>query len=111
MTALTSVEIFFFHSISPLVETHQSTRSLFSEPVRNKRSPQIAGVELPLPGSFNVQAMFLVALHVVGSPFSLEMPSLFGPRHCGQFSAAATEVNERISAKTREARVTARILG
>src|SRR5262245_15738477 len=53
------------------------------------RSPQTIGVEPDIPGSFSFHATFFVALHSVGRFFSPEMPSLFGPRHWGQFSARA----------------------
>src|SRR5437879_5411445 len=50
MTALTSRAIFCVHRILPSVETHQRTRSLLCEPVRKMRSPQMIGVDEPLPG-------------------------------------------------------------
>jgi hypothetical protein len=46
-----------------------------------------------MPGIFSFQATFFVSLHSAGRPFSLEMPSFFGPRHCGQFSARGEPVN------------------
>src|SRR5437868_1619666 len=75
-----------FHNSLPSVLMHISTRSLSSALVRKMRSPQIAGVELPMPGSGNFQTIFSVALHFAGRPVSLEMPSFVGPRHCGQLS-------------------------
>src|ERR1700722_14632443 len=78
-----------FHNSLPWVLMHRQTTSLPSTQVRKTRSPQMAGVEVPLPGSANFQAMLSVALHDVGRLFSVQMPLLSGPRHCGQLSAQA----------------------
>ena len=53
------------------------------------RSPQMAGVEPPMPGILSFQATFFDSLHSVGRPVSLLMPSFSGPRHCGQLPATA----------------------
>jgi hypothetical protein len=94
MTMRTAVASLRFHSILPSVLTHQRTRSLFSAPVRKMRFFQTIGVELPLPGNGSFQATFIVALQVVGSPVSLEMPLLSGPRQLGQLSAWTGGVNQ-----------------
>ena len=39
--------------------------------------------------------MFSVVLHIVGSPFSVQVPSPRGPRHAGQFSAFADDDNAK----------------
>src|SRR6188474_424195 len=90
MESRTTVLTFFFQIIFPSVDAHQSMRSLPSAPVRKMRSPQMIGVELPLPGSVSFQARFLVSLNAAGRFFSLEMPLLSGPRHWGQLSARPT---------------------
>src|ERR1043166_8633770 len=49
------------------------------------RSPTIAGVEKPAPMSLTCQTSFGPSLgHSLSRPFSSEMPSRLGPRHCGQ---------------------------
>src|SRR5262245_18785797 len=78
---------FFCHWSLPLVVRLRRTRSLPSAAVRKMLFFQITGVELPMPGRANFQATFSVALHLLGRPVSLEIPSLVGPRHCGQSSA------------------------
>ena len=55
--------------------------------LRKTRSSQMTGVEPLNAGSGTFHATFSVALHVVGSPFSVLTPSSDGPRHCGQLSA------------------------
>src|ERR1700677_3116598 len=86
----------FFQNSLPSVFTHMTTRSVLpSTLVRKMRSSQTAGVEPPGPGRSSFQAMFLVALHEIGRPFSAEWPSRLGPRHCGQLSAWAMEVPAR----------------
>ena len=45
------------------------------------------GVDPLRPGIGSFQAMFSVVLHLSGRPFSVLMPFIAGPRHCGQFSA------------------------
>src|SRR5262245_52742479 len=97
-------------------------RSETSEPsslVTKIRSPQMHGVEPAIPGILSFQAMFLVSsfdspfdstffsYHSVGTFFSLQMPSLLGPRHCGQLSARAMETSARITRHIEERRITA----
>ena len=53
------------------------------------RSPQTMGDDIPVPGSAVFHATLLSGPHVVGTPVSSEMPCPPGPRHCGQFAAAA----------------------
>src|ERR1051326_189869 len=49
------------------------------------RSPTIAGVEKPEPMSLTCQMSFGPSFgHSLSRPFSSEMPSRCGPRHCGQ---------------------------
>src|SRR5260370_14893191 len=79
-----------FQSWLPLVSRHRRTMSVPSSLVRKIRSFQMAGVELPMPGSFAVQARFFFKLHCAGRLVSPLMPSRFGPLHWGQFSAWAT---------------------
>jgi hypothetical protein len=45
------------------------------------------GVEPLRPGIGTFHAMFSSGDHFKGSPFSVLMPFIAGPRHCGQFSA------------------------
>src|SRR5687767_328312 len=96
MATLAAVAIFCFHSTLPAVDAHTRTRSLFSPEVMKMRSPQMIGVDEPLPGNGSVQTMFFLSLQEVGNFFSLEMPSLCGPRQLGQFSARAMELTETI---------------
>ena len=57
--------------------------------VTNRRSPHTAGEECPgATGTF--QSTLRSGCQSVGIPGSLEIPCPPGPRHCGQFSAAAT---------------------
>src|SRR6516165_9485605 len=95
---------FCFHNCLPSVLMHKSTRSSPSSLVKNSRSPQIAGVAPLMPGNASFQTMFLVALHSAGMLVSAQMPSLFGPRHCGQFSprAAATHVTNPHNASNQQ---------
>src|SRR5262245_19427944 len=72
------------------------TRSLPSALVRKMRSPQMTGVESAMPGIGSFQTMFFFSLHSTGSLVSLQMPSLVGPRHCGQLSARTFAVLERV---------------
>src|SRR5215510_5586597 len=54
--------------------------------VRKIRSPQTMGEECPRPSTGVFHFTFLVALHSVGNPFSVETPWPSGPRHCAQFA-------------------------
>src|SRR5687767_10622664 len=65
------------------------------------RSPQMIGVEPPMPGSFTFQARFLSGPHSAGRFFSPLTQLPFGPRHSGQFSARAkgTDRSRAIMAK------------
>src|ERR1022692_973126 len=67
-----------------------ASRVSFSWVVTKTASFQIAGVELPQPGSGVFQATFLVLLHLVGRFLPGATLSAVGPRHCGQTSSAAT---------------------
>src|SRR6266849_2640086 len=88
---------FFFQSSSPFVLTQIRASSLPSSAVRKMRSPQTAGVEPAQPGVLNFQTTFFDSSHSVGRFFSLLMPLLSGPRHCGQLSARTTTPNARIT--------------
>jgi hypothetical protein len=55
--------------------------------VTNTLSPQMTGVDVPLPGSATFHFTFDDSLHVVGGLASGATPLASGPRHCGQFSA------------------------
>src|SRR5262245_59143544 len=55
--------------------------------VRKMRSPQTTGEEWPRPAIGVFHLMFLVSLHSVGTPVSVEMPCPPGPRHCDQLAA------------------------
>src|SRR5262245_13337139 len=76
------------HFSLPSVPMHKSTTSSPAVDVRKMRSPQTTGLDSPWPGSLNFQSTFLSGPHSVGRFFSAECPSFFGPRHCGQLSAA-----------------------
>jgi hypothetical protein len=65
------------------------------------RSFQKIGVAPPGPGKAVRQTTFSVLLHFSGTSFSRLTPSCRGPRHCGQFSAAAPEVTAISTSKTR----------
>src|SRR5262249_7739331 len=88
--------ITFRHISFPSALTHIA-RSWFdaSALVRKMRFPQTHGVELPIPGRGSFHTMFFDSLHSPGRFFSSEMPSFFGPRHCGQLSAIAGAVKVR----------------
>ena len=51
--------------------------------------PSITGDDQPRPGMFAFQAMPLVSLHTVGSPFAEACPCPPGPRHSGHSAANA----------------------
>ena len=55
--------------------------------VRKMESSQTTGVDEPKPSRGAFQAMFSVGPQRIGIPFSWEVPSARGPRHCGQLSA------------------------
>src|SRR5262245_30169565 len=84
----------------PSVPMHMPTVAFVSSTeVRKILLPQTHGVELPSPGSLSFQRRFLLSPNSVGNPVSLETPSFFGPRHCGQFSADAGPANVTESRK------------
>src|ERR1043165_3322408 len=60
--------------------------------VRNTRLPHTIGEECERPSIAIFHLMFFVGVHSVGRFFSFEMPEPSGPRHCGQFPAAAFSV-------------------
>src|SRR5215471_19454508 len=80
----------FFQRTLPLVlSTHQRYRLLsLSATLRKMRLPQMIGVAPVLLGMESFQMTFSVVLQRSGRSFSLLVPLRFGPRHCGQFSAA-----------------------
>src|SRR5262249_20352180 len=84
-----------------------SAMSLPSAAVRKILSPQTAGVELPWPGRGLFQTTFSLSDHFVARPVSELTPSLCGPRHCGQFSAAAAPVIDQAASIVRRERFTA----
>src|SRR5215213_876429 len=57
--------------------------------VRNTRLPQTIGDECERPSIGVFHLMFFVGVHSDGRFFSFEIPEPSGPRHCGQFPAAA----------------------
>ena len=59
------------------------------------------GVAPAWPGIGVRHAMFSDLVHLVGMFFSVEIPSLFAPRHCGQFSALAVDAR-RIAIERKE---------
>jgi hypothetical protein len=65
------------------------------------------GVDPPMPGIGSFQTIFFVSLHSLGMLVSLLMPSLVGPRHCGQLSAMADKVKISAAAQARRLRFTA----
>ena len=73
--------------IFPSVPTQIKVSSWPTTAVRKILFPQTAAVAPPEPGSLSFQATFLSAAHVVGNRVSLLIPSFFGPRQFGQFSA------------------------
>src|SRR5262249_8794225 len=88
MANRTAVASLRFQSGLPSVLRHSRTRSLLSPPVRKRRSPQMTGVEPPLPGSGSFQTRLLVSLHCAGRRVSREIPLLSGPRPLGPFSGS-----------------------
>ena len=69
--------------------------------VRNTRLPQTIGDECERPSIAVFHLMFLVGLHSDGRFFSFEMPEPSGPRHWGQFPAAALLANDPRPATTK----------
>jgi hypothetical protein len=67
------------------------------------RSPQMIGVDAPLPGSFTFHLMFLSSAHSVGGSASGAAPVPSGPRHCGQFWAACTSAACAVGAAAKTA--------
>src|SRR6478609_8886360 len=86
---------------------HSSETSELSSLVTKMRSPQTHGVEPAIPGIFSFHTMFLLSPHSVGTPVSFEMPSLVGPRHCGQLTARAVVTNAKAQVRHTMRRVTA----
>src|SRR5262245_2078304 len=81
-----------------------------SEPsslVTKMRSPQTHGVEPAIPGILSFQTMFLPSPHSAGILVSLQIPSLVGPRHCGQSSARDDDPKAAKQAKHTMWRITA----
>src|SRR6185436_2364985 len=68
---------------------------------RKTVSFQMTGVDPLKAGNGSFHATFSVALHVVGRPFSVLMPSIDGPRQCGQLSAARETAAEAVIARAR----------
>ena len=93
----------FAHFSLPSVPMQMRLRPFSSWAVTKMCSPQMQGVLAPGPGSFAFQTMFSSALHLAGKPFSFDMPSFFGPRHCGQFSADA-DIAPKASTKAARSR-------
>jgi hypothetical protein len=65
---------------------------------------QMIGVEPLNAGSGSFHATFSVGLQVVGSPVSMLLPSIDGPRQCGQLSAASEATAEAKKASIRSCR-------
>src|SRR5215510_5522899 len=57
--------------------------------VRNTLLPHTIGDECERPSIGVFHLMFVVGVHTDGRFFSSEIPEPSGPRHCGQFPAAA----------------------
>src|ERR1044072_9373283 len=68
-----------------LRSTHISARRFPIACVTKTRSFQTIGEEFPASGNATCQTTLFVALHEIGAPCSSVAPSIFGPRHCGQF--------------------------
>src|SRR5687767_47017 len=86
----------FFQSIVPFVRsTHQRYNSSFSATLRKIRSRQMIGVDPLHSGIASFQATFSSIVHLSGRFFSVLTPLSKGPRHCGQFSACASVIEER----------------
>ena len=70
---------------------YEATRDLALEdravetPFETTRSPQIAGVECPLPGSDTFQRTPFVSLHSTGGSACGATPVIAGPRHWGHW--------------------------
>ena len=67
-----------FQSCLPAVFRQSRATSSPSSLVTKIRSPQMTGVEPPMPGIGAVQAMFLLVDHLTGRFFSALMPSRVG---------------------------------
>src|ERR1041384_4556838 len=92
------------YSLSPsmcLVALAPGTSAPAIAVVRNTLCPQTIGDECERPSIAVFHLMFLVGLHSDGRFFSLEIPEPSGPRHCGQFPAAALLANEPRPATTK----------
>src|SRR5918993_984347 len=90
----------FFQTIVPFVRsTHQRYSSSFSATLRKIRSRQMIGVDPLHSGIASFHAMFSSVVHLTGRFFSVLMPLSDGPRHCGQFSARATVIEERTTTR------------
>src|SRR5580704_789188 len=80
----------FFQMGVPLVlSTHHRYRSSPSATLRKTWFPQTIGVAPDRLGISSFHAIFSVALQCRGRSFSVLMPFMEGPRHCGQFSERA----------------------
>src|SRR6185295_6288988 len=83
----------FFQTTSPFdLSTHHRKRSSPSATLRKMRSFQTIGVAPLQLGSGSFQLTFSSVVQRKGRFFSPLTPFKVGPRHCGQFSAWATEV-------------------
>src|SRR5688572_1093342 len=97
----------FFQFTSPVVRLtdHTSTSPVSGEvaTLRKTVSFHTIGVAPLRLGIGIFHAMFspLAVDHLTGSPFSLDMPVSFGPRHCGQFSAESAATAPTTSTRAR----------
>src|SRR6478735_4325937 len=93
------------HRIVPLARyTHHRCR-LGARPVsgsasatlRKIRSPQTIGVEPESAGMPSFHAMFSDCVHFTGRLVSVLIPLPEGPRHCGQFSLACSDITLHVT--------------
>jgi hypothetical protein len=72
-------------------------RRLSTDCVMKTRFPQMIGVELPRSGSATRQRTFSFVLQRKGNLVSRQIPLPSAPRHAGQFSASAANVEAAIN--------------
>src|SRR6185369_870562 len=86
------------NSLSPSITCFTAfapgTTSPSTAVVRNTRLPHTIGDECERPSIATFHLMFFVGLHSAGRFFSVETPEPSGPRHPGQFPAAALLAND-----------------
>src|SRR5260221_616737 len=97
---MSPVLICFCQRTFPVFRSRQNRSRFFSASGLETKmeSPHTAGVA-PLGPGRGAAHLTVSLVQVVGNPISVEVPLKAGPRHCGQFSAWASEVARTAAAR------------